>query len=259
MADEPALTKLVVDLSGVSPEDAFSLVPYMKGQNFLRYLEDLLGGPTTFDPFLKSYLHKFQYQSIKTDDFKAYLYQYFKDERSAELEQVDWDLWLYGEGMPPVIPNYNTELADVAYRHATLWTDKPLAEITTSPIISEHLTTLQKITFLSKLVEVDQIHALSAEWIALLATTYNIGRTTKNCEERFRFLRLCIKARLFERMDEIIEFANSNFRMKYVRSIYRDLAQWPEAKGIAIDNFNKVKDQMMDVCANKVAKDLGIK
>lgn len=39
------LTALVVDLSGVDPDDAFSVVPYEKGCVFLWYLEDTVGGP----------------------------------------------------------------------------------------------------------------------------------------------------------------------------------------------------------------------
>lgn len=71
-------------------------------------------------------------------------------------------------------------------------------------------------------------------------------------------MRLMIKARL-ERFAEIFEFANSNFRMKFVRPIYRDLAGWTDVgKQLAIENFNKVRDQMMKVCAYTVAKDLGI-
>ena len=42
--DNP-LTALVVDLTGVDPDDAFSIVPYEKGSTFLWYLEDTVGGP----------------------------------------------------------------------------------------------------------------------------------------------------------------------------------------------------------------------
>lgn len=37
------LTKLVVDLSGIDPDDAFSTCPYEKGHTFLFYLEKLFG------------------------------------------------------------------------------------------------------------------------------------------------------------------------------------------------------------------------
>lgn len=43
---ENPLTNLVVNLTNVHPDDAFSLVPYEKGQTFLRYLENVVGGPS---------------------------------------------------------------------------------------------------------------------------------------------------------------------------------------------------------------------
>lgn len=104
LKDEPELTKLVVDLSNVGPDDAFSTVPYMKGSTFLRYLEDLFGGPDLFEPFLKKYLDKFKYQSIVTQDFQRFVYEYFNDKIPDKLEQVDWDKWLHSEGLPVVIP-----------------------------------------------------------------------------------------------------------------------------------------------------------
>lgn len=105
MANTPELTKLVVDLSNCGPDDAFSSVPYVKGSTFLRYLEDLLGGPKVFEPFLRSYLQKYAYKSVVTDDFKNTLQEYFeKTEYAAKLKEIDWNLWLNGEGMPPIIP-----------------------------------------------------------------------------------------------------------------------------------------------------------
>jgi leukotriene-A4 hydrolase len=74
----------------------------MKGLTFLRYLENLFGGPEIFEPFLRSYLEKFKYQSLVTQDFKQFLYEYFNKDYSNELGKIDWDAWLYGEGMPPV-------------------------------------------------------------------------------------------------------------------------------------------------------------
>ena len=38
-------TRLIPDLKGVDPDDAFSIVPYEKGFTLLFYLETLLGGP----------------------------------------------------------------------------------------------------------------------------------------------------------------------------------------------------------------------
>ena len=58
------LTALVVDLTGVDPDDAFSVVPYIKGSTFLWYLEHLVGGPCKQNFFnlktfilIKIYIH----------------------------------------------------------------------------------------------------------------------------------------------------------------------------------------------------------
>jgi len=37
-----------------------------------------------FDPFLRSYIDKFKYQSVTTAQWKAYLYEYFADKVSNE-------------------------------------------------------------------------------------------------------------------------------------------------------------------------------
>lgn len=44
------LTNLVCDLKGIHPDDSFSRVPYEKGSLFLRYIEDLVGGPGEYWP-----------------------------------------------------------------------------------------------------------------------------------------------------------------------------------------------------------------
>lgn len=243
-------------MSDVSPDDAFSSVPYMKGSTFLRYLEDLLGGPNVFEPFLRSYLNKFKYQSILTKDFQKYFYDYFNEKYPEKLEEVDWDKWLYSEGMPIVLPKYNTIVYDTCKKHADLWSSETTAEIKSSDIIKEQLTSIQKIEFLSQLLGKSEIVDLTAEKIDQLIEIYSLLHT-KNAEIRFRLMRLFIKARL-TRFDEIFEFANSNFRMKFVRPIYRDLSSWSLGKQLAIENYNKVKDQMMKVCAYTVAKDLGL-
>lgn len=48
LGDQNPLTKLVVDLSGIDPDDAFSTCPYEKGHTFLFYLEKLFGSGKIF-------------------------------------------------------------------------------------------------------------------------------------------------------------------------------------------------------------------
>jgi leukotriene-A4 hydrolase len=138
-----------------------------------------------------------------------------------------------------------------------LWSKESTANIKKSPVIQEPLSSIQKIEFLSQLLDKSEIVELNEEKINLMTSTYGFDNT-KNSEIRFRLMRLIIKARLPNRFDEIFAFANSNFRMKFVRPVYKDLGQWNVGRPLAIANFEKVKDQMMKVCAYTVAKDLGI-
>lgn len=231
----------------------------MKGQNFLRYLEDLLGGPDAFDPFLRKYFTDFAYKSIVTDDFKESLITFFAPTKNEELSQIDWDAWLYSEGMPVVIPKYDNSLAVAPLEHAALWAKRTVSEIKVSPLLSNSLTSLQRIEMLNQLIDQENIVDIGVEWIALLESHYSLGvNTTKNCDLRAGFLRLCIRAQLMDRLPEILDFANSNFRMTYVRSVYRDIGAWPEARQTAVENFLRVRNQMMAVCSNQVFKDLGL-
>lgn len=259
LKDTPELTKLVVNLTSYSPDDAFSNVPYDKGSAFLYYIEHLLGGPSVFEPFLKFYLQKFAYKSIETDDFKNELLSYFSSaEQQTALKSIDWDKWLFGEGMPPALAPYNDTLAKNAQQVADLWINGAVDEIRASDLLKENLSTNQKIYFLGKLLVADNIAHLDVAKVNLLEDIYGI-KSTKNAEIRFAFTIIAIKAHIMDRMKEILEFANSNFRMKFVRPIYRELAKWPEAKPIAIENFNKVKNQMMKVCSYVCANELGLK
>uniref|UniRef100_A0A2K5P9N2 Leukotriene A-4 hydrolase n=1 Tax=Cebus imitator TaxID=2715852 RepID=A0A2K5P9N2_CEBIM len=86
-------TKLVVDLTDVDPDVAYSSVPYEKGFALLFYLEQLLGGPEVFLGFLKAYVEKFSYKSITTDDWKDFLlFSLFK--RDFEIYVLYYDMTL---------------------------------------------------------------------------------------------------------------------------------------------------------------------
>lgn len=102
-------TKLVVDLShGKDPDDAFSRVPYEKGHTFLFYLESIVGRDS-FLNYLQKYLSDFATKSINTDQWKSHLISNFP---SGSFDSVDWNTWLYGFGMPPIIPNYDMTMKE---------------------------------------------------------------------------------------------------------------------------------------------------
>ncbi|XP_024941988.1 leukotriene A-4 hydrolase [Cephus cinctus] len=247
------LTSLVPNLTGVDPDDAFSIVPYEKGHTFLYYLEELLGGPAEFEPFLKEHLEKFKYKSIVTSDWKAFLYSYFSDKREI-LNSVDWETWLNKPGMPPVIPNYDTSLADACIALAKKWINW---NENTSSIFSKsdiaNLTANQKREFLVELFSANE--TLSVKKLEAMQAAYDFD-SVKNSEIRFMWLRICIKGRWESKVLDALAFATQQGRMKFVRPIFRDLYAWEATRQRAIDAYLANKSKMMYVSAHTIAKDL---
>lgn len=248
-------TRLVPDLRGVDPDDAFSTVPYEKGFSLLYHLETLLGGPKMFEPFLKAYIENFKYKSIGTKDWKDFLYQYFSSEEDQrKLNSVEWEIWLYGQGIPPYNPQYDTSLAEPVKALSQRWieaTDEQLDGFTpgdinnvSSELVKEFISLLFLANPPVSLVKVKQLERV-----------YNLNQI-KNSEIRFKWQRLCIKARWEDSIPLVIQFLNEQGRMKFVRPLYRDLGDWDTARPIAIANFNAHRPEMHNTTAQLVAKDL---
>lgn len=231
------------------------MVPYIKGQNFLRYLEDLLGGPNVFEPFLRFYIQKYRNKSVDSDDVKRTLYEYFGGKADEELAQIDWNLWLYGEGGIPILPKLDTSQNEVVDQQVDIWTNYSVENIRKHPDLKRTgLSVWQLVQVLARLLKNPTLE-VTEEWIQLLEKSYGFVHT-KNCEFLVKLCLLYIKGRFINRLNQVIAFANSNFRMLYVRPIYRALNKWPEARPRAVANFLSVKNQMMREVALSVYRDL---
>ncbi|XP_023023652.2 leukotriene A-4 hydrolase [Leptinotarsa decemlineata] len=251
MGKDSPLTKLVVDLKGVHPDEASSIVPYEKGQTFLRYLESVVGGPEKFEPFLRKYFDTFKYKSIVTSDFKSFFETYFSE--TASITSIDWDTWLFSPGMPPVIPEYDKSLATICdglLKSFLEWNGE--GEIPISKEDKEALTTNQMIYFLQKMLEAQ---GLSKEKLEALEKLFSLD-SIKNAEIKFRWLRICLKARWEDKVQTAMAWINILGRMKFVRPLYRDLYEWELTREKAIANFTANRRNMMHVTAYTIAKDL---
>src|SRR5690606_21695645 len=73
LATVPAADEiLAIDLRGRDPDDAFSQVPYVKGALFASWLASRFG-TAAVDDFLQQYFDHFQFRSVDTESFRAYL------------------------------------------------------------------------------------------------------------------------------------------------------------------------------------------
>ncbi|XKL66326.1 hypothetical protein PGB90_009746 [Kerria lacca] len=254
LGEKNPFTKLVVDLTGINPDDAYSTCPYEKGHTFLFYLEQLLGGSEKFDAFLRAYFNKFKYQSITTDDFKDYLLSYFSGEEN--LKSIDWNFWLYSTGLPPIIPQlnlYDSTLEESCVKLANKWFEWKEEEPSEfSPNDLKDFESLQIQEFCAILLEKTP---LSLHKLKLMNDLYKMN-SYKNSEIRFRWLRICIQSRWEEEIDNALNFAIGQGRMKYVRPIFRDLFSWDKTREKAIKIFKENQTKMIHVLVHNLNNDI---
>jgi aminopeptidase N len=93
--DQPAMTKLRTHLEGIDPDECYSLVPYEKGYMFLTAIEAAVGRPA-FEAWLRTYLDKFRFGAITTEDFEAFI----EAGLPGALAKVNARAWIDGEGLP---------------------------------------------------------------------------------------------------------------------------------------------------------------
>ena len=83
-------TSIHPNLIGISPEDAFSTVPYEKGYNFLYYLETLVNDATKDDFFkiiLRKYFIVYKYTALNYTDFKEFFEDKVFDKLGSEASK----------------------------------------------------------------------------------------------------------------------------------------------------------------------------
>ncbi|VDK82515.1 unnamed protein product [Litomosoides sigmodontis] len=247
--DHP-FTKLIPNLQNIDPEDAYSVIPYEKGSAFLMVLEQQLGVPQ-FNEFLKKYIEKFAQKSIVTDDWKAFLYEYFSDKKNV-LDSIDWNNWLHDAGIPKTKPQFDDTAMREVVALANEWIDlrdSQIMDITNSKFLS--LSTLQKEKVLThlrlakkeishaKLARIDEVNQLSK---------------TGNCDILSSWIQLCLKNYWENIIPVAFDFVTRQGRIKYVRPIYRDLFLWSESAGSAIELLKKNAPSMHPVTVSVVAK-----
>ncbi|KAL8830294.1 MAG: hypothetical protein Q9170_005800 [Blastenia crenularia] len=212
-------TKLVIDLKGKDPDDAFSSVPYEKGFHFLYYLERLVG-KKTWDTFIPHYFTRFKGKSLDSYDFKSTLLDFFAGDAKASkaLESVGWDTWFYKPGFPPK-PEFDTSMVDVCYKLADKWRHysdsgekyfEPQAKDIEGWIANQIVVFLERIQDFEQPISKDAVHAMG--------TTYGFAKS-ENVEVVARYLGVGLLARSQEVLAPTSELLGKMGRMKFVRPL----------------------------------------
>ncbi|OJJ50450.1 hypothetical protein ASPZODRAFT_11321 [Penicilliopsis zonata CBS 506.65] len=244
-------TKLVVDLKGKDPDDAFSSIPYEKGFNFLYYLETLVG-KAKFDKFIPHYFTVFKGKSLDSFEFKATLLDFFAHDADASelLSTVDWDTWFYSPGLPPK-PDFDTSLVDVVYTLAEKWLSLPGSSFKPDVSDIQDLTANQIVVFLEKLLLSDK--PLSADSSKLLGDVYGLAKS-ENIEVSNLYFQVGMQSNDESVIEPTRQLLGQIGRMKFVRPLYRGLKKMNYE--LAVATFNEYKSFYHPICRGMVEKDL---
>jgi leukotriene-A4 hydrolase len=194
-ATRPQLTCLRTDLRGIDPDEAYSSVPYEKGYLMLRKLEETAGRPA-WDVFLRSYLGRFRFQSITTDQFLEFLERELPGvaAQAGALEYID------GPGVPEDAPQPRSARLELL-RRGEVEPRNP----------TELLVVLQ-----SAPADADKLRELDARW----------GLSQRrSLELRHNFVLLQIRAGMPEAVEAARRILLETGRMRYLRPIYTALAR----------------------------------
>ncbi|WP_018624753.1 M1 family metallopeptidase [Kangiella aquimarina] len=208
-------TVLNVDLKGADPDDAFSTVPYTKGQMFLVWLEEKFGREV-FDAFLVNYFDHFAFQSITTQQFETYLKENLLDKHPGVVTDEQIHTWIHEPMLPEMMPNPTSD----AFEVVDAKTKQLLSgEITLDQLGTEEWTVHEWLHFINNLpagLPQDDMMALDAK--------FKLTESTNN-EIAHAWLLLSLKAGYDVVMPRLQDYLISIGRRKLIVPLYKQLME----------------------------------
>jgi leukotriene-A4 hydrolase len=249
--EEHEFTKLIPDLKGQDPDDAFSSIPYEKGSTFLYLLEKKIGREK-WDKFIPHYFTEYKCRSVDSYEFKATLLAFFAEDAEASkiLNDVDWDGWFYKPGFPPK-PDFDTTLADQCYELADGWQALNEGKGHWQPKASDIATfsSNQSVVFLERIQTLPQ--PLKPELIELMGKTYAYA-SSKNVEVVSRFLVAGLQSKDEKVYAPAAELLGQVGRMKFVRPLFRELMKCD--LGLAKEALERNREFYHPICRGMMEK-----
>ena len=250
---DPNDTTLVLNVGDNDPDDSYSVLAYEKGFTLLLYLERLVGTPQ-FEQFFQAYVARFAYQTVTSNDFKAFFVQHFHG--NDQIKEVDWDDWFYSPGMPPVLPPLDQSMAHDSQHLAKLWIMVDRNE-EPPPLTNEmsSWSSSQITCFLDALQIAVGDHPLQLITLRSMNDLYGLANS-QNSEILFRYCELAIAAEDTTILPVVIRFITSQGRMKFVRPLYKALFRSTMGKDIAVSTFLDHRDFYHPIATKMIATDL---
>ena len=222
---------LHIDLQGRDPDDAFSGVPYTKGQLFLMYLEQKFGRDK-FDPFVKQYFDDHAFQSLDTAAFIHYLNRQLLQKYPGIVSLDDVNRWIYQPGLPEGTPQPQSDAFNQVQQHARSWLSGAAA---LDSLPTNNWTVHEWLYFINNLPL-----SITPEQLAELDASFNLTQST-NSEIAHAWYLLALKTGYQEIAAPLEQYLINIGRRKLIIPLYKQLASTPEGLAFARAVYEKAR------------------
>jgi leukotriene-A4 hydrolase len=224
-------TILHVTIEGRDPDDAFSGVPYTKGQLFLMFLEKRVGRDN-FDTFLKQYFDDHAFGSIDTKNFIKYLKKNLIEKHSGKVSMTEVMEWIKEPLLPTNSPAPTSDAFSKVKSHMTSWlrNDTKLAEIPTNK-----WTVHEWLFFINNLPK-----DISLNHLNQLDSQFSLTQSTNN-EIAHAWLLLNIKRDNPVVNTRLADYMISIGRRKLIVPLYKALLETESKRNFTQEIYNKAR------------------
>ena len=227
----PNDTQLYIDLQGRDPDDAFSGVPYIKGQLFLIYLEEKYGRER-FDKFVLDYFDSHAFESLGTANFVKYIKSNLLDKYPGIVSDKELNEWIYQQGLPSYVPRPTSNAFSLINTQITQLTAD---EITLAQLPTAEWTLHEWLHFINNL-PLD----ISHQRMTQLDNAFDLTHS-QNAEIAHAWYLLAIRVGYNEVYPAMAKYLEGIGRRKLIVPLYKELSKKPESKAWAIDVYNKAR------------------
>jgi leukotriene-A4 hydrolase len=224
-------TILHVEIEGRDPDDAFSGVPYTKGQLFLIFLEEKFGREK-FDAFVRQYFDSYAFQSLDTPGFIRYLSENLINKYPGIVSQAEVDEWIFKPQLPKAAPQPKSDAFKNVQQHINNWIEKSAS---LGDIPSAKWSVHEWLYFINNLPQ-----DISIERMAELDKAYKLTQSTNN-EIAHAWLLLSIKREYSKVNDRLADYMTTIGRRKLIVPLYGELIKNPDYREFAAKVYEKAR------------------
>jgi aminopeptidase N len=238
-----------LNLDGRDPDDAFSNIPYTKGQMFLMYLEAKFTR-AVFDPFMKNYFKTFSFQSMDTPKIKAFIKKELIDKNPDIVSMEEINFWIHDPKMPKNAPNPTSDVFVKVTKDQLAWLAGTLS---LSDIPTANWTVHEWLKFLNDLPS-DMDNAKMAQLDAAFDLT-----KSKNNEIAHVWLLQALRHGYYDMVKERLkDYMISIGRRKLIVPLYAELAKTEKGMKVARATFKIARPGYHPLAQGTIDKLLGL-